>query len=381
MKFSRKWVNEEFVDLSKISDQEFIETMEMLGHNVESCKRLYDTNSKNSHDTVIDFEISLTRPDCHSLIGLSREAAAAFNIPMKCHNPIIKGNSDELIYELLDVEVPTEWLCNRYSARMVKNVKVGSSPNWLHDRLIASGIKPVNNIIDIINYVRIAYGQPIFAYDYKCISSGQIVVREAEEGETFTSPGGKEYHLKAGMLVVADDMNLISIAGITNSAGFDITTDTSTIVIESANYNGTSICDTSQKLAIKTAASIQFEQAPDPMLTIPALEKACELIEQLQCGEVLDGIIDVLNYVPEPVTIEMDVERINTLLQTNLSAEDITAYLKRLNISLDSGTIFVPSWRTDLSSITDITTEIGRIHRLEQHKRNLRIIDTTAKHL
>jgi phenylalanyl-tRNA synthetase beta chain len=371
MKFSRKWVNEEFVDLSEISDQEFIETMEMFGHKANSQNRLDDPNSQKTHDTVIDFEISPTRPDCHSLIGLSREAAAAFNIPMKCHDPIIEGNSDELIYELLDVEVPAEWLCNRYSMRMVKHVKVTSSPKWLRDRLIASSIKPVNNIIDIINYVRIAYGQPIYAYDYQCISSGQIVVREAEEGEIFTTPDCKQYRLQAGMLVVADDTNLISIAGIIGSAGSGITADTSTIVIEAANYNCTSICQTSRELAIQTATSIQFEQAPDPMLTIPALERACELIEQLQCGEILDGIIDVLNYVPEPVTIEMDVTKINDLLQTNLSAENICAYLKRLDISIDGDTILIPSWRPDLSTIADIATEIGRIHGLVDKKRTV----------
>ena len=369
MKFSRKWVNEEFVDLSEISDQEFIETMEMFGHKANSQNRLDDPNSPKTHDTVIDFEISPNRPDCHSLIGLSREAAAAFNIPMKCHDPIVEGNSDELIYELLDVEVPAEWLCNRYSMRMVRRVKVTSSPKWLRDRLIASSIEPVNNIIDIINYVRIAYGQPIYAYDYQCISSGQIVVREAEEGEIFTAPDGKQYRLQAGMLVVADDMNLISIAGITGSAGSEITADTSTIVIESANYNSTSIGNTSQKLAIQTATSIQFEQAPDPLLTIPALERACELIEQLQCGEVLDGIIDVLNYVPAPITIEMDVTKINELLQTDLSAEDIAAYLKRLDIYLDGNTVLIPSWRPDLSSIADIATEIGRIHGLVKNQR------------
>jgi phenylalanyl-tRNA synthetase beta chain len=368
MKFSKKLVNEEFLDLSEISDQEFIETMEMLGHKVKSCKRLYDTNSKNTHDTVIDFEISRSRPDCQSLIGLSREAAAAFNIPMKCHDPIIKGNSNELIYELLDVEVPAERLCNRYSVRMVKHVKVTSSPKWLRDRLIASNIEPVNNIIDIINYVRIAYGQPICAYDYKCIGSGQIAVREAEEGEIFTSQDNQTYQLQAGMLIVANDTSPISIAGITGSAGSQITADTSTIVIESANYNCTSICQTSKQLAIRTATSTQFEQSPDPLLTIPALERVCELIEQLQCGEVLDGIIDVLNYVPEPVTIEMDVTKINDLLQTNLSAEDVGAYLKRLDIPLDGDTILIPSWRPDLSTIADIATEIERIHGLVKKK-------------
>lgn len=371
MKFSRKWVNEEFVDLSEISDQEFIETMEMFGHKANSQNRLDDPNSQKTHDTIIDFEISPTRPDCHSLIGLSREAAAAFNIPMKRHDPIIEGNSDELIYEFLDVEVPAEWLCNRYSMRMVKHVKVTSSPKWLRDRLIASSIKPVNNIIDIINYVRIAYGQPIYAYDYQCISSGQIMVREAEEGEIFIAPDGKQYRLQAGMLVVADDTNLLSIAGITGSAGSAITADTSTILIEAANYNCTSICQTSRELAIQTAISIQFEQALDPMLTIPALERAYELIEQLQCGEVLDGIIDVLNYVPEPVTIEMDVTKINDLLQTNLSAENICAYLKRLDISIDGDTILIPSWRPDLTTIGDIATEIGRIHGLVDKKRTV----------
>lgn len=360
MKLSRKWINEDLVDLSHISDQKLCEALEMLGHKVLSLQQIDGI----SHDSIIDVEINSNRPDCFSLIGIAREAAAAFDVTRKYHEPDVKGNDKISIYELLDVDVPAEWLCNRYSTRMAKNVKVAPSPKWLRDRLTACGIEPVNNIIDITNYVAIEYGQPVTAYDYRSITSGQLSVRETEEGELFIDSDGKQYTLQAGMLVVCDDTDIISIAGITGTAASKVSDDTTTVVIESASFNSDSIRKTSQVLEIKTSSSIQFEHSPDPMLTVPALHRVCELLEMLQCADVLDGMLDVLNYIPEPRTIELDIDQINTLLQTTFSKEEIVMYLKRLEICSDGNTIFVPSFRTDLSTVSDIAMEIERIHRL-----------------
>ena len=331
--------------------------------NDENCQIGQDINAViGNDDTIVDFEITNNRPDCYSIIGLAREAAAAFDKPMRHHDPVVKGSDAGSMYEMLDVEVPAENLCNRYTSRMVTNVKIAPSPKWLRQRLRANGVRPINNIVDITNYVMLEYGQPMHAFDYRYVSSGKIVVREAEDGETLTTLDGVVRNLKAGMLVIADDERAIGLAGIMGGENSEIMDDTTTVVFESANFNGTSIRQTALALGMRTEASGKFEKNLDAMMTVPAVQRACELVELLQCGDVMDGIIDIINYVPAPKTLELEPEKINRLLGTDISEEDMVKYLNRLEIEVEGRTIHVPSFRPDLNLTADIAEEVGRLY-------------------
>ena len=311
-------------------------------------------------DTVVEFEITNNRPDCYSIIGLARESAAAFGKTMKHHEPVVKGSDAGSIFEHLDVEVSADHLCNRYSSRMVKNVKIAPSPKWLRQRLRANGVRPINNIVDITNYVMLEYGQPMHAFDYRYVGSGKIVVREAEEGETLTTLDGNVRQLKPGMLVIADEQKPIGLAGIMGGENSEILDDTTTVVFESANFNGTSIRQTALALGMRTESSGKFEKNLDPMMTVPAVQRACELVELLECGDVLDGIIDIINYVPQEKELTLEVDKINKLLGTDISKEEMVKYLNLLEIDVDGDTIKVPSFRPDLNLMADIAEEIGR---------------------
>ena len=329
--------------------------------NDEDCKPGDDINPIiGNDDTVVDFEITNNRPDCYSIIGLARETAAAFGQPLRHHEPVVHGSEAGSIFEHLDVEVPAENLCNRYTSRMVANVKIGPSPKWLRQRLRANGVRPINNIVDITNYVMLEYGQPMHAFDYRYVSSGKIVVREALEGETMTTLEGTQRELKPGMLVIADETKPIGLAGIMGGLNSEIREDTSMVVFESANFNGTSIRQTALALGMRTEASGKFEKNLDPMLTVPAVQRACELVELLQCGDVLDGMIDVINHVPQPRTIPLEPEKINKLLGTEISKEDMVQYLALLEVPVVDDVIQVPSFRPDLVRMVDIAEEVGR---------------------
>ena len=329
--------------------------------NDEDCKPGDDINLIiGNDDTVVDFEITNNRPDCYSIIGLAREAAAAFGQKMKHHEPVVKGSDAGNIWDYLDVEVPAEDLCNRYSSRMVANVKIAPSPKWLRQRLRANGVRPINNIVDITNYVMLEYGQPMHAFDYRYVASGKIVVREAEAGETLTTLDGNVRNLTEGMLVIADDNKAIGLAGIMGGENSEIKDDTTMVVFESANFNGTSIRKTALALGMRTDASGKFEKSLDPMMTIPAVERACELVELLECGDVLNGTIDIINYVPQSKTLPLEVDKINRLLGTDISKEEMVKYLNLLEIDVDGDEIKVPSFRPDLNLMADIAEEVGR---------------------
>ena len=311
-------------------------------------------------DTVVDFEITNNRPDCYSIIGLARETAAAFGKHMRHHEPVVHGSEAGSIFDHLDVEVEAENLCNRYTSRMIANVKIGPSPKWMRQRLRANGVRPINNIVDITNYVMLEYGQPMHAFDYRYVSSGKIVVREAREGESMTTLEGTQRALKPGMLVIADENKPIGLAGIMGGLNSEIRDDTTMVVFESANFDGTSIRQTALALGMRTEASGKFEKHLDPMLTVPAVERACELVELLQCGDVLDGMIDVINNVPQPRTVKLEPEKINKLLGTNIPREDMVKYLDLLEIPVQGDDILVPSFRPDLVRMADIAEEVGR---------------------
>ena len=313
-------------------------------------------------DSIVEFEITNNRPDCYSLIGLARETAAAFNVPMKHHEPVVKGGAEGNLCDLLDVDVQADDLCPRYTARMVRNVKIAPSPKWMRQRLRSAGIRPINNIVDITNYVMVEYGQPMHAFDYRYVKGGKIVVRRAGEDKTLTTLDGNVRALQPDMLVIADETKPVGLAGVMGGENSEIVDDTVDVVFESANFLGSSIRKTALALGMRTDASAKFEKDIDPMLTVPAVNRACELVEMLGAGEVMDGMIDVLNYVPQPVTVKLEPERINALLGTDIPETDMIEYLRREEVPVVDGMIQVPSWRPDLRVMADIAEEVARYY-------------------
>ena len=331
--------------------------------NNEGCKVGEDMNVViGNDDSIVEFEITNNRPDCYSLIGLARETAAAFNVPMKHHEPVVKGGAEGNLCDLLDVDVQADDLCPRYTARMVRNVKIAPSPKWMRQRLRSAGIRPINNIVDITNYVMVEYGQPMHAFDYRYVKGGKIVVRRAGADKTLTTLDGSVRVLQPDMLVIADETKPVGLAGVMGGENSEIVADTVDVVFESANFLGSSIRKTALALGMRTDASAKFEKDIDPMLTVPAVNRACELVELLGAGEVMDGMIDVLNYVPQPVTVKLEPERINALLGTNISEADMIEYLHREEVPVVDGMIQVPSWRPDLRVMADIDEEVARYY-------------------
>ena len=331
--------------------------------NDEGCSVGQDINEViGNDDSIVEFEITNNRPDCYSLLGLARETAAAFNIPMKHHEPVVTGGAEGSLPELLDVDVQASDLCLRYTARMVRNVKIAPSPKWMRQRLRSAGVRPINNIVDITNYVMIEYGQPMHAFDYRYVKGGKIVVRRAGEDKTLTTLDGNVRALQPDMLVIADEEKPVGLAGIMGGENSEIVEDTVDVVFESANFLGASIRKTALALGMRTDASAKFEKDIDPMLTVPAVNRACELVELLGAGEVMDGVLDILNYVPEAVELPLEPERINALLGTDISRADMVEYLRREEIAVDGDMIKVPSWRPDLRCMADIAEEVARYY-------------------
>ena len=254
------------------------------------------------NDTVVEFEITSNRPDCLSIIGLARETAVSFNRPLKLHTPVVKcANDGDKIGNYLSVKIDAPDLCYRYMARVVKNVKIEPSPLWLRMRLRASGVRPINNIVDITNYVMLEYGQPMHAFDYSCLNGSSIVVRRADDNESFKSLDDQEHTLNSDMLVIADKERAVALAGVMGGANSEIKDDTKTIVFESACFNGASVRVTAKKNGMRTESSARFEKGLDPENCYGGLERACELIELLGAGEVVNEYIDVYPAKAEPV--------------------------------------------------------------------------------
>ena len=313
-------------------------------------------------DHVVEFEITPNRPDCLSVIGLAREAAATFDAPLSLHQPVVKGGAEGSLAELLDVETPAADLCPRYTARMVRNVKIAPSPKWMRERLRAMGVRPINNIVDITNYVMLEYGQPMHAFDYRYVKGGKIIVRRAEEGEKLTTLDGKEHTLNANHLVIADEHRAVGLAGIMGGENSEIVADTTDVVFESACFDGTCIRKGALALGMRTEASAKFEKGLDPMNTLPAVERACELVELLGAGEVVDGTIDILNYVPQPRVLKLEPERINGLLGTDVAEDEMVSILKKLDFQVEGDQVTVPSWRADVIGMADLAEEVARFH-------------------
>ncbi len=329
----------------------------------EDCKPGDDIKPViGADDHVVEFEITPNRPDCLSVIGLAREAAATFHAPLTLHEPVVKGGAEGNLCDLLDVETPAADLCPRYTARMVRNVKIAPSPKWMRERLRASGVRPINNIVDITNYVMLEYGQPMHAFDYRYVKGGHIIVRRAQEGEELTTLDGKEHTLTANHLVIADETRAVGLAGIMGGLNSEIVADTADVVFESACFDGTCIRKGALSLGMRTEASAKFEKGLDPMNTLPAVNRACELVELLGAGEVVDGVIDILNYVPQPRVLDLQPDRINTLLGTDVPVEEMQSILRELGFGVDGEKITVPSWRSDVEGMADLAEEVARFH-------------------
>ena len=311
------------------------------------------------NDSVVEFEITNNRPDCLSVRGLARESACTFHTPLTFAEPTVTAGHGD-IHEKLSVEIKDAELCPRYTARMVKKIKIAPSPKWMRRRLRASGVRPINNIVDITNYVMLEYGQPMHAFDYACLHDGKIIVRRAEEGESLRTLDGNDHALTPGMLVIADPEGPVALAGVMGGANSEITDETTTIVFESANFLGHSIRKTAIALGMRTDASGRFEKGLDLFATVPAVDRACELVEMLGAGEVFDGTIDVLAKEPETTFIELDDKRINALLGADIPREFMADTLTSLGFELNGNTLTVPSWRGDCTMLADIAEECAR---------------------
>ena len=329
----------------------------------EDCKPGDDIRSVTGQDDrVADFEITPNRPDCLSVIGLAREAAATFNAPLTLHEPEVRGGGPGVLAGLLDVETPDPELCPRYTARMVRNVKIAPSPKWMRERLRSMGVRPINNIVDITNYVMLEYGQPMHAFDYRYVNGGKIIVRRAEEGEKLTTLDGKEHTLTANHLVIADESRAVGLAGIMGGLNSEIVDDTADVVFESACFDGTCIRRGALALGMRTEASAKFEKGLDPLNTLPAVNRACELVELLGAGEVVDGVIDILNQIPQPTVLKLEPDRINALLGTGVPAGEMVRILRKLGFGVDGDQVTVPSWRGDVKRMADLAEEVARFY-------------------
>ncbi len=286
------------------------------------------------NDTIVEFEITPNRPDCLSVIGLAREAAATRRKPLKLHTPQVKGCGDA-IENYVSVEVQNPELCPRYTCKVIKNVRVAPSPRWLRERLRASGVRPINNLVDITNYVMLEYGQPLHAFDARFVDGKKIIVRNARPGEAMQTLDGVDRQLNEGMLVISDVNKAIAVAGVMGGENSAIVDDTNTVILESANFLGRSVRTTSRELGLRTDASSRYEKGLDPQNTMGAVLRACELVELLNAGDVVDGVVDVNNAPAPPAPIRLDVDWINRFLGISLSRQEMEDILVPLGLTVE----------------------------------------------
>ena len=315
------------------------------------------------HDVVFEYEVTSNRVDCYSVVGIAREAAATFRkefVP-----PVVTAvGNDEDVNDFIKVTVEDPDLCPRYTARVVKNIKIGPSPKWMQRRLASVGIRPINNLVDITNYVMEEYGQPMHAYDLDTIAGGQIVVRRAKENETFVTLDGQERKLDESVLMICDGEKSVGIAGIMGGENSMITDDVHTMLFEAACFDGTNIRKSSKKVGLRTDASGKFEKGLDPNNAEAAMNRACQLIEEMGAGEVVGGMVDVYSKKKEPVQVPFDADEINGLLGTNISKEEMLSYFRKIDLEYDeaSNEVIAPTFRHDLFRMADLAEEVARFY-------------------
>lgn len=328
----------------------------------EDCQVGQDIASAiGCNDTCVEFEITPNRPDCLSVLGLAREAAVTFGKELKMHTPEVKGCGGD-IHDYLSVEVRNPQLCPRYTAKVVKNVKIGPSPRWMRERLRASGVRPIDNIVDITNYVMLEYGQPMHAFDIEYVKDHKIIVRNAVSGETIQTLDGVDRTLSEDMLVIADSEKASAVAGVMGGEHSGINENTHTVVFESACFKGSSVRITAKKLGMRTESSGRFEKGLDAQNCLPAVMRACELVELLGAGEVVDGVIDVDNTNYQPTRIHLDADWTNRFLGTDIPKEQMVKILTDLQFQMEGDEIIVPSFRSDVEHKADIAEEIARFY-------------------
>ena len=312
-------------------------------------------------DVVFEYEITSNRVDCYSVIGIAREAAATFR--KEFHPPVVTptGN-DEDVNDYVKVTVKDQELCPRYTARVVKNIKIGPSPEWMQRRLASVGIRPINNLVDITNYVMEEYGQPMHAYDLDTIAGREIVVRRAEDGEKFVTLDGQEREMDSSVLMICDGEKSIGVAGIMGGENSMITDNVKTMLFEAACFNGTNIRKSAKKVGLRTDASGKFEKGLDPENAQAAIDRACQLVEEMGAGEVVGGMVDVYAEKREPSRVTFDAEKINALLGTDLTKEQMLGYLKLVELEYDETTneIVAPTFRQDIHRLADVAEEVAR---------------------
>ena len=315
------------------------------------------------HDTVFEYEITSNRVDCYGVIGIAREAAAAFR--KEFHPPVVKetGNSED-IHDYLQVEVKNPELCSRYCARMVKNIKLAPSPEWMQRRLAASGIRPINNIVDITNYIMEEYGQPMHAFDYDQLAGHKIVVKCAQDGETFQTLDAQERNLDSNILMINDGEKEVGIAGIMGGENSKITDNVQTMVFECACFDGTNIRLSAKRLGLRTDASGKYEKGLDPNTAYEAVNRACQLVEELGAGEVVGGLIDVYSEKREESRVAFSPEKINNLLGTEIAPETMKDYFRMLGLGFDEETqeVVAPTFRQDIHCMADLAEEVARMY-------------------
>ena len=313
------------------------------------------------NDTTVEFEITSNRPDCLSVIGLARETAATFGTELKVKKPEFKGIDGD-INDMLKVKIHNTDLCKRYMAGIVKNVKIGPSPRWMRERLRGCGVRPINNFVDITNYVMLEYGRPMHAFDLKYVKDASINIRNAKAGETITTLDGEVRELSEEMLVIADAEKPVAVAGVMGGEYSGIMDDTTTVVFESACFDGASVRTTAKKLGMRTDASARYEKGLDPHECYEALMRAFQLVEELGAGEVVKTYIDE-NYEDEtPKTVDFDPEWINKFLGTEIPESDMVEYLTRLGFEIKDGKVVSPWYRVDIACKADVVEEVARLY-------------------
>lgn len=314
------------------------------------------------NDTTVEFEITSNRPDCMSVIGLARETAATFDLPLKLNKPEVKGIGGSAKDFLKSVTISDKEKCSVYMAAVVRNVKIGMSPRWMRERLRASGVRPINNFVDITNYVMLEYGQPMHAFDIRFLNDASIDVRCAKNGEKITTLDGTQRELTEDMLVIADAASPVAVAGVMGGEYSGIMDDTVDVVFEAACFDGASVRTTAKSLGMRTDASSRFEKGLDPRMAEPALMRALELVETLGCGDVVSEVIKVSNGKNTQKSAPFDPEWINGFLGTDIPEEEMLSYLKKLDFTVKDGVAYAPAYRVDIECKSDIAEEVARLY-------------------
>lgn len=330
-------------------------------------------------EDVVEFELTSNRPDCYSVLGMAREASATFGKTLKYTNVELKENAEGDISKMISVEIENSELCPRYIARVVKNVKIEPSPQWLRRRLTASGIRPINNIVDITNYVMLELGQPMHAFDIDSIAQRKIIVRNAKEGEVFTTLDGTERILDTNMLVISDPEKAVAIAGVMGGENSKISGTAEAVLFESANFNGSNVRLTSKKLNLRTDSSSKFEKGLDPNLAEFAVNRAVHLVEMLGCGEVVPNMVDCYPNRRDQWKVKYSVDRINSLIGISLTETEMIDHLEKLEIKSDGKEATIPTFRADLIREADIAEEIARIYGYDKIPQTLPRASTAGK--